>query len=130
MANRASITRRAAKNAAVTAGTRASASVPAGTAAPSASASITASVMTAITLRPNGTLAWGEDPVSLSEFLRLLKHEKQINAGRDAVLIVNARSAEFPALAYVIDEGRKADLPRLFVNSDARVEQGKTIPWF
>jgi RNA polymerase sigma factor (sigma-70 family) len=107
-----------------------SASAPAPAATPSDGASITASVMTAITLRPDGTLTWGEDPVSLAEFLRRLRHEKEANAGRDAVLIVNAPSAEFPALAYVIDEARKANLPRFFALSDARPEQDKRIPWF
>jgi RNA polymerase sigma factor (sigma-70 family) len=103
---------------------RAAAEVPArrATLAPALAASAeTAPVHATLTVQANGTLAWGKEPVTLAEFMTRMKALPNAAPGGDAKLGIRGFS-EFSALAWVIDEARKAQLRHVVVESDTALD--------
>jgi len=81
-----------------------------------------------VSVTDKGTLLWGTDPVRLEEFVTLLKGMKSSSAQDTAVVISSA--GNFPQMAYVIDQARKAGVTHVSVNSGPSVEATFTPGWF
>ena len=82
-----------------------------------------------VTVSTKGTLAWDGRPVKLAEFIAHLR-QLQATADPESRIVVQAQGAEFSALAYVIDEIRKAQLNHVTVESDAAPNPNFGWSWF
>ena len=82
-----------------------------------------------IGVSPKGTLAWDGQPVKLGEFIAQVR-ALQATADPESRVVVQAPGAEFSALAYAIDEIRKAQLNHVTVDSDATPNPKFGWSWF
>jgi biopolymer transport protein ExbD len=76
-------------------------------------------IAASISVTPAGTLQWNEDFVGLAEFLQRLRRTKA-NADPESRLLVRAPGATYSAIAYVIDEARKAGIEHLTVEAGVK----------
>jgi RNA polymerase sigma factor (sigma-70 family) len=76
-------------------------------------------IAASISVTPAGTLQWNEDFVGLAEFLQRLRRTKA-NADPEARLLVRAPGATYSAIAYVIEEARKAGIEHLTVEAGVK----------
>ncbi|MEY2879353.1 MAG: hypothetical protein RLZZ15_1733 [Verrucomicrobiota bacterium] len=82
-----------------------------------------------VSVSPEGTLSWNHEPVNLRDFLKRL-HTLQAAADPEARIVINGAGAEFPALNYVIDEVRKAQIGHVTIESDAKPDPKFGGSWF
>jgi RNA polymerase sigma factor (sigma-70 family) len=82
-----------------------------------------------VVVSPQGTLAWNGEPVKLADFTRRLRATTAA-AVPDARLHVNGAETSYSALAYVIDEARKAGTEHLTVSSNAAPDPKFSWWWF
>ena len=104
---------------------RASAPVPMAAAAQPVARPIAAR----ITITPQGTIAWNGAPVSLRDFLAHLR-TLQATGDPEGRVHIGGIGADFSALAYVIDEVRKAQLEHVTVESTAKPDPALGSRWF
>jgi len=82
-----------------------------------------------ISVSPAGALRWGDTDVTLDEFLeQLVSYQGSAPAG-ESRMVIDARSARFRQLNWVLDEVRKVGVAHLIVDSDAPPE-GPMNTWF
>lgn len=73
-----------------------------------------------VTITADGALAWDQDLITLDEFLTRLQAYKQA-MGPDARVLVNGDQAAFFSQArYVLDEIRKAEIPKVLIETRVR----------
>jgi len=82
-----------------------------------------------VTVRPNGTIMWNQEPVTLEGFLARLKSLEQGTPNGDARLSIRGLSM-FGPLAWVIDEARKAQIEHVVVESGATLDPKVGSSWF
>ena len=87
-------------------------------------------ITAALTVSPNGAIAWGGEGVKLAEFVARLKALKTHDRTGESKLVIRAPGVEFSALAYVIDEVRKAGIEQVIVESDATPNPKLGFSWF
>ncbi|HUR57257.1 MAG TPA: sigma-70 family RNA polymerase sigma factor [Opitutaceae bacterium] len=83
-----------------------------------------------VKVTPDGRMTWGDSPMALREFLDLLKNLRRPGETGTCALILEAPGAKFPALAYAIDEARKAGIDHVIVRSDAQADPKLGFCWF
>ena len=95
-----------------------------------------APVRVTVTVQSDGTLCWkdglgsdGAEPVNLREFIIRLRTLQQTAPTGDAKVGIRGLS-EFPALAYAIDEVRKAQIMHVVVESGAMPDPKLGFSWF
>jgi RNA polymerase sigma factor (sigma-70 family) len=91
---------------------------------------ITADRMSVVNVSPNGRMAWDEKPLALREFLDLLKNLRRPGEPGTCALVIDAPGVQFSALAYAIDEARKAGIDHVVVRSDAKADPKLGFSWF
>jgi biopolymer transport protein ExbD len=69
-----------------------------------------------ITITAEGTLAWDKTPVTLDEFIARLQAYKQVEPD-PKVLINGDENALFAQARYVVDEARKAGIPKVLIET-------------
>lgn len=84
----------------------------------------------ALTVASNGTIAWGDEGVKLADFISRLRALKSADQSGESKIVIRAVGAEFSALAYVIDETRKAGIEHVVVESDATPNPRLGFSWF
>lgn len=73
-----------------------------------------------VSITAEGTLAWDKDLITLDEFLNRLQAYKAA-MGPDARILVNGDEAAFFSQArYVLDEIRKAEIPKVLIETRVR----------
>ena len=82
-----------------------------------------------IGVSPAGRLMWDQQPVNLHEFIARLR-TLQETADPESRVVIRALDAEFPALNYVIEEIRKAQLNHVTVESNAAPNPKLGWSWF
>lgn len=82
-----------------------------------------------VSVSPQGTLTWDREPVTLREFIAQLRMLRE-TADPESRIVIHAPGAEFSALAYVIDEIRKAQLDHVTVESNATPDPKLGFSWF
>lgn len=82
----------------------------------------------ALTVTPQGTIAWGDEFVKLRDFVERVRALSA--ASGEAKIVIRAPGAGFSALAYVIDEVRKAGIQHVIVESDATPDHKLGFSWF
>lgn len=94
-------------------------------------------VIGTVVVSQEGTLAWLRPltdpspeprPIRLGEFTTQLR-ALQNDAPDHGIITIVAPGAQFSALAYAVDEARKAGIKSVMVESDAR-PNGRIAPWF
>lgn len=83
-----------------------------------------------LTVAPNGTIAWGTEGLKLADFIARLKALKTRDHTGESKLVIRAPGAEFSALAYAVDEARKAGIEHVIVESDATPNPELGFSWF
>lgn len=83
-----------------------------------------------LVVKANGTLEWRGERVSLAEFVRRLKELRERGAATNSAIAIAAPDAGFSALAYVIDETRKAGINEVVVTSATKPEPKLGFSWF
>jgi RNA polymerase sigma factor (sigma-70 family) len=81
-----------------------------------------------LTLTPAGTINWENEPVKLHEFITRLKLLQ--TQGAESQIVIRAPGSTFSALAYVIDETRKAEIKHVVVESDVKPDPKFGWWWF
>lgn len=69
-----------------------------------------------VSVTPEGTIAWDKEQVTLEDFIARLQAYKQIEPN-PKVLVNGDENAMFSHMRYVIDEIRKAGIPRVLVET-------------
>lgn len=87
------------------------------------------SIAARISITAQGTISWNNDFVSLAEFRHRLR-ETKATANPESRIHVRALGSTCSAVAYVIDEARKADIEHLTVESNAKPDDKFSYWWF
>ncbi len=82
-----------------------------------------------VSVSSRGTIAWEGKPVNLREFITLMQTLRQ-TADPESQIVIQGNSTTFSALAYVIDEIRKAEFNHVTVESDATPDPKLGFSWF
>lgn len=70
-----------------------------------------------ISITEDNTIAWDKDPVSLDDFITRLQTYKQ-SAGPEAKILINGdENALYSSARYVLDEIRKAQIPKVLIET-------------
>lgn len=74
-----------------------------------------------VAVTTEGTIRWGDRPVSLDRFLRELK---ALNAAspNNSALLIRSEGASFSAFAYIVDEARKIGIDHVIVDRDGPMD--------
>jgi RNA polymerase sigma factor (sigma-70 family) len=83
----------------------------------------------AVSVSPEGMVAWEGKNVRLEEFLRLLVQHQSMAPDGESRIVVRAPGARFQQLNWVLDEARKAGIAHLVIESDA-APVGPMSTWF
>jgi biopolymer transport protein ExbD len=75
-----------------------------------------------LSVTAEGALAWNKDPITLDEFLERIQRYK-IDEADPRVLINADERALFAQVVYVVDEVRKAEIPKIYI--ETRIFQSK-----
>jgi biopolymer transport protein ExbD len=73
-----------------------------------------------ITVTQEGTLAWDKEPVTLDEFIKRLTAFHQEHPDDARILINGDAEATFASVIYVFDEVRKAQIPKVQIETKVR----------
>jgi biopolymer transport protein ExbD len=73
-----------------------------------------------ITVTQEGTLAWDKEPVTLDDFLTRLKTFHLEHPDDARILINGDAEASFSSVIYVFDEVRKAQIPKVYIETKVR----------
>jgi len=65
-------------------------------------------------------LRWGQEEVPLEEFIKRIQDFRRRHPAPETLVVVRGVEATFPAIAYVLDEVRKAGITRTVVEGDTR----------
>lgn len=82
-----------------------------------------------ITVTPAGTLQWGSETITLDSFLSRLEGLQKTGPDRNATLVIRSQG-NFPQMAYVIDEARKAGITHVRVDSGTSADATFKPGWF
>jgi RNA polymerase sigma factor (sigma-70 family) len=84
----------------------------------------------AVMITTDGRIKWGERFVTLDRFLRELKAANAMAANGESSVVIHAPGAGCSAIAYAIDEARKAGIQHLVVDSDTPPDLKVGPGWF
>ena len=90
-----------------------------------AAQSATRPIAATVSVTANGLLRWNDDYVSLADFISRMRQIKA-TADPESRIHVRAPGAGYSAIAYVMEEARKAGIDHLTV--EASVKSGDTFP--
>ena len=94
-----------------------------------ASSAAQAPVRATVTVQADGTLHWGSEQVKLADFIARSKALQETAPGGEAKIGIRGFS-EFSALAWVINEARKAQIKHVVVESNTAPDLKFGFSWF
>jgi biopolymer transport protein ExbD len=88
-----------------------------------------ASGTASITVTAAGTIQWGNEDVTSSEFIRRLSDFRAQYPAADSSVLVRASGVSLSAVAYLLDEVRKAQITLIVVEGEPKAD-ASSAAWF